>query len=189
MHSSAFLTADWLPWLPVQRLPPLAPPPIPPNLPRSRRVASLTIGERGIRKPGVADISDCCVHHHCRNCPEPLMMSFVPLRTTLLRDMSVARSQIASQPTPNSDGTRPPCDASVVHPRHTRVGPGDCVSTVTRPDSKILSALSAPGGLQVYQACCPSSSVPSAPSASAPSAPASSVPSPDVSSPALSISS
>ena len=98
-------------------------------------------------------------------------------------------SQIASQSTPNPGGTRPPCDASVAYPRHTRVGPGDCVSTVTRPDSKILSALSAPGGLQVYQACCPSSSVPSAPSASAPSAPASSVPSPDASSPALSISS
>ncbi len=101
-------------------------------------------------------------------------------------------SQIASQSTPNPDGTRPPCDASVTHPRHTRVGPGDCVSTVTRPDSKILSALSAPSGSQVYQACCPSSSTSSdvsAPSASAPSAPASSVPSPDASSPALSISS
>lgn len=61
-------------------------------------VASLAIGERGTQKPGVANIADCCVHHHCRNCPEPLMMSFVPLRTTLLRDMSVAR-QPDSQPT------------------------------------------------------------------------------------------
>ena len=164
-------------------------PPTPPNLPCSRRVASLAMGERGMRKPGVANIADCCVHHHCRNCPEPLMMSFVPLRTTLLRDMSVAR-QPDSQPTNPQLRRHSPAMRRVSRtPRHTRVGPGDCVSTVTRPDSKILSALSAPGGSQVYQACCPSSSVPSAPSASAPSAPASSVPSPDASSPALSISS